>query len=78
MNQSLAYSLTLTILLVNRRPLLTNRAADLTAAFQVRLDVGCAAGLLARADLSAVDDSDFDRRLADHARLHRSIPRRAA
>jgi hypothetical protein len=54
-----------TVLLVNRRPLLVNRAADLTAAFQVRLDVGCAIGLLSRADLSAVDDNDFDRRLAD-------------
>jgi len=53
------------VLLVNRRPLLGNRATDLTAAFQVRLDVGCEAGLLPRADLSAVDDDDFDRRLAD-------------
>lgn len=54
-----------TVLLVNRRPTLPNRAADLTAAFQVRLELACAEGLLPRADLSAVDDDDFDRRLAD-------------
>lgn len=54
-----------TVLLVNRRPRLTNRAADLTTAFQARLEVACAEGLLPRADLSAINDTDFDRRLAD-------------
>ena len=54
-----------TVLLVNRRPRLGNRAADLTTSFQVRLELACAEGLLPRADLSAVDDTDFDRRLAD-------------
>jgi hypothetical protein len=54
-----------TVLLVNRRAHLANRAADLTTAFQVRLELACSEGLLPRADLSAVDDTDFDRRLAD-------------
>lgn len=54
-----------TVLLVNRRASLANRAADLTTAFQARLEVTCAEGLLPRADLSATNDSDFDRRLAD-------------
>ena len=54
-----------TILLVNRRPRLGNRSADLTTAFQVRLEVSCPSGLLPRADLSAANDADFDRQLAD-------------
>ena len=54
-----------TVLLVNRRAPLSNRAGDLTTSFQVRLELACAEGLLPRADLSAVDDNDFDRRLAD-------------
>ena len=54
-----------TVLLVNRRAHLSNRAADLTTSFQVRLELACAERLLPRADLSAVDDTDFDRRLAD-------------
>ena len=54
-----------TVLLVNRRPQLKNRASDLTTIFQACLKVTCAEGLLPRADLSGLDDTDFDRRLAD-------------
>lgn len=54
-----------TVMVVNRRPELSNRAADLTTAFQMRLAVTCQGGLLPRADLSSLTDGDFDRRLAD-------------
>ena len=54
-----------TVLLVNRRKPLQNRASDLTTAFQVRLAVTCDGGLLPRADLSGLDSHDLDRRLAD-------------
>ena len=54
-----------TIMLINRRPQLTNRASDLTTIFQARVEVTCAEGLLPRADLSGLNDDDFDRRLAD-------------
>jgi len=54
-----------TIMVINRRPALQHRAADLTTAFQVCMTVSCDQGLLPRADLSSVADGDFDRRLAD-------------
>ncbi len=54
-----------TIMLVNRRPKLKNRAADLTTIFQARLLVTCKEGLVPREDLSGLRDNDFDRRLAD-------------
>ena len=54
-----------TVLLINRRAQLTNRASDLTTVFQVRLAVTCPEGLLPRPDLSGLDSTDPDRRLAD-------------
>ena len=62
---TIAHTRVVTVMLVNRRHALRNRAADLTTAFQVSLTVSCTEGLVARADLSSFADADFDRRLAD-------------
>jgi hypothetical protein len=62
---SIAPTRVVTVMLVNRRSPLKNRAADLTAAFQVCLSISCEEGLVARADLSSLKDAEFDRRLAD-------------
>lgn len=56
----------LTVFLVNRRQPVNGRVvADLTYAFQARLELECEAGFEARRDLSAHDTEDFDLRLGD-------------
>ena len=56
----------LTVFLVNRRKAVNGRVvADLTYAFQARLELECEAGFEARIDLSGHDTDDADRRLAD-------------
>ncbi len=56
----------LTVFLVNRRAPVNGRVvADLTYAFQARLELECDAGFEARRDLSGHDTDDADLRLAD-------------
>jgi hypothetical protein len=56
----------LTVFLVNRRAPVNGRViADLTYAFQARLELECATGFEARQDLSGHDTDDADLRLAD-------------
>ncbi|HUO23053.1 MAG TPA: DISARM system helicase DrmA [Caulobacteraceae bacterium] len=56
----------LTVFLVNRRAPVNGRVvADLTYAFQARLELECATGFEARQDLSGHDANDADLRLAD-------------
>jgi hypothetical protein len=53
------------VFLVNRRPTARKRVADVTYAFQARLEITCDAGFVARQDTSGYDTDDPDRRLAD-------------
>jgi hypothetical protein len=55
----------LTVFLVNRRATSRRRYADVTFAFQVRLELSCPTGFHPRTDLSGVDASDGDHRVAD-------------
>ncbi|HEY5105734.1 MAG TPA: DISARM system helicase DrmA [Caulobacteraceae bacterium] len=56
----------LTVFLVNRRAPVNGRVvADLTYAFQARLELNCDVGFEARRDLSGHDTDDADLRLAD-------------
>lgn len=55
----------LTVMVVNRRPSVRRRFADVTFAFQVRLELRCAAGFHPRCDLSGYGSSDPDAALAD-------------
>jgi hypothetical protein len=55
----------LSIFLVNRRDGVRRRYADIAAAFQVRLAVTCAEGLLPRHDLTGYRSDDDDHRIAD-------------
>jgi hypothetical protein len=54
-----------TVFLVNRRATTRRRYADVTFAFQARLELHCPAGFHPRTDLSGVDASDEDHRVAD-------------
>lgn len=54
------------VFLVNRRAAVSRRRfADLTYAFQARLDLSCHAGFVGRQDLSGLKSDDLDVRLAD-------------
>jgi hypothetical protein len=53
------------VFLVNQRPTARKRVADVTYAFQARLELSCDAGFVARHDTSGYDTDDQDRRLAD-------------
>ena len=53
------------VFLVNRRPRVHRRHADVVYAFQVRLDLRCEQGFSPRYDLSGYHASDDDLRLAD-------------
>jgi hypothetical protein len=55
----------LTVMVVNRRPPARRRFADVTFAFQVRLELRCAAGFHPRCDLSGYGSADPDAALAD-------------
>jgi len=55
----------LTVMVVNRRPPVRRRFADVTFAFQVRLELRCAAGFYPRRDLSGYGSADPDAALAD-------------
>jgi len=55
----------LTVMVVNRRSPVRRRFADVTFAFQVRLEVRCAPGLYPRCDLSGYGVTDPDAALAD-------------
>lgn len=55
----------LTVMVVNRRPPVRRRFADVTFAFQVRLELRCAAGFYPRCDLSGYGSTDPDAALAD-------------
>ncbi|NOG73925.1 DISARM system helicase DrmA [Roseicella sp. DB1501] len=55
----------LTVMVVNRRPPVRRRFADITFAFQVRLELRCAAGFHPRSDLSGYGSEDPDAALAD-------------
>jgi hypothetical protein len=54
-----------TVFLVNRRATTQRRYGDVTFAFQARLELHCPAGFHPRIDLSGVDASDEDHRIAD-------------
>lgn len=53
------------VFLVNKRPTPRKRVADLTYAFQARLELSCKAGFVARYDTPGYDTDDPDRRIAD-------------
>lgn len=55
----------LTVMVVNRRSPIRRRFADITFAFQVRLEVRCASGLFPRHNLSGYGSEDSDEALAD-------------
>jgi hypothetical protein len=55
----------LSVFLVNRRRAARRRYADVSYAFQARLEVCCEAGLVPRPDLSAYRSDDEDQRIAD-------------
>jgi hypothetical protein len=55
----------LTVMVVNRRSPVRRRFADVTYAFQVRLEVRCESGLHPRHDLSCYGSADPDAALAD-------------
>ena len=54
-----------TVFLVNRRANVVRKYADVSYAFQVRMELICEAGFKARHDLSSYDADDVDLRLAD-------------
>ncbi len=54
-----------TVFLVNRRATTRRRYADVTFAFQARLELICLAGFHPRTDLSGVDAFDEDHRVSD-------------
>lgn len=54
-----------TVFVVNKRSEPPSRYRDLAYAYQVRLDLTCAAGFVAQADLSRVARDDWDDQLAD-------------
>ncbi|WP_372397141.1 DISARM system helicase DrmA [Azospirillum sp. HJ39] len=54
-----------TVFLINRRPSISRLYADVTYAFQARLDLHCDAGFLPRHDLSGYRSPDDDLRVAD-------------
>lgn len=53
------------VFLVNCRPTARKRVADVTYAFQARLELSCPEGFVARHDTSGYDSDDPDRRIAD-------------
>src|ERR1700722_12124114 len=55
----------LTVFLVNRRARVHRFYADVSYAFQARLELACPQGFRARRDLSGYNSSDFDHRTAD-------------
>jgi hypothetical protein len=55
----------LTVFLVNRRATSRRRYADVTFAFQARLELICSEGFHPRTDLSGVDSPDEDHRVSD-------------
>ena len=55
----------ITVFVVNRRPSVTRKYADVTYAFQVCLELVCETGFKARHDLSSYDAADIDLRIAD-------------
>ena len=55
----------LTVTLVNRRKATQRRFADVTFAFQVRLEARCASGLFPRSDMTGFGSRDPDAALAD-------------
>lgn len=55
----------LTVMVVNRRPPVRRRFADVTLAFQVRLELRCPSGFFPRHDLSGYGSRDEDAALAD-------------
>lgn len=55
----------LTVMVVNRRPPVRRRFADVTLAFQVRLELHSPAGFFPRHDLSGYGSADEDAALAD-------------
>lgn len=57
--------LALSVFVVNRRVAVRRRYADVAFAFQARIEVACAAGLVPRHDLSAHHSEDEDLRIAD-------------
>ena len=62
---SIARVRALTVMVVNRRPPVRRRFADVTLAFQVRLELRCASGFFPRHDLSGYGSADEDAALAD-------------
>lgn len=62
---SIARVRALTVMVVNRRPPVRRRFADVTLAFQVRLELRCPAGFFPRHDLSGYGSEDEDAALAD-------------
>jgi hypothetical protein len=57
--------LALSVFLVNRRVAVRRRYADIAFAFQARIEVTCAEGLVPRRDLSGYRSGDDDLRIAD-------------
>lgn len=55
----------LTVMVVNRRPWVRRRFADVTFAFQVRLELRCETGFHPRCDLSGYGSNDADAAIAD-------------
>lgn len=62
---SIARVRALTVMVVNRRPPVRRRFADVTLAFQVRLELRCPSGFFPRHDLSGYGSGDEDAALAD-------------
>lgn len=62
---SIARVRALTVMVVNRRPPVRRRFADVTLAFQARLELRCPSGFFPRHDLSGYGSGDEDAALAD-------------